>query len=1551
MNSTKKEKIKNWLIITRIRITNFIKEHKYVSAVIGLFLISAVVGLVVSATNDTIDSATVSNVVVRANTTTNNNYANNFSIINYNVSYNIGSACGSDIILVDKVVITAKLAKVGDNNDKIPDYVKWQSVQGEIGTASLEENGLTIKIVQENVDACGTNNIDIPLMVLNAENNSDIKLESVTVRAGTNGAKTPAVDLESQALTTTSNKTIDSFSVMAVGGVSPKDPDGNSRNVKYGILLGLPNEITNLEGYYISNASAGLDIYMYASDVNSSQELSLLTGEGMYGIYDDAVYNNHYFKDLPVLSSGKIGEEGITKSFIGTTVEEKTISVPKIEVLDNSTLEFEKHNSNNFNYSSKLKIGTKEFDCTAANNCSIDSSNVNLSQDGTYAMYYNITDSDNSWTTKIKQSIKVEDIDNSRVYALNGPKTLYLNSTEGSKIATSDFIATYGVEKLDSQNNYDIDVEYYNANGTNLVTCRYSETGVSCPSVASNTFVPGNYTQVFKIKSVSEDATGTEVNTITRNIVIGEKSYASKEIQAQKDKTVATASEYKGYIKIDDDWAECTSENNCTLSGNDTQNPGTKNINYTINYGSNVETTINSTLIVKNKYYKLPITLDYSNLSPVKYEKNGKQIYALASYFVTAKTNSLASKIALQVSTLDPAAAEKVIVETYDKQLGSNIASNDFYVNEKEGLVKVDDDNKNGLSGNYYSAAIGEKVELLSTFSYGADADSDLSGLKISLDVDDDLTLTSLNEEIDESNNFFNIDYERYGEELTEGFTRKIEFCPASGDCSDLPTGIDVKTINVEIKGDIKGGTNISLRTNYIVNKADDILNESFKSNATFTPIISDNKFGDEIKTTSKTVYATPYKLRTSVEVGEYEDEEFKTGVELDVSNNKKYTAASSINVTSPYMRQNTNAFGYSEIKEIPVRFTLPEGVNYVYNGNYQMQPDTNGGIVYKDGKTILTYTYTGVEPNSWYETIFFDFTIDISVKKLDEPIYVVSGDGTTNSIENDISSDKYKMINKYLDVTNNSPIAYGQYIYNANKTQLISSMDENEEFKFETKVYNNELSNNKTIKQNVKVYTVLPYNDEDESSYNGSYDIKFPTTASVMCTDEEPSVVKNNLDGVQWKDCNSFKNGDYYHGLTAYKTTYETIAINETKAFDILVKPIGNSFADVYKFNSYVKYDTSLENEKSLYKFEPIKVEVVSKNITGIVWEDFNENGIMEDDEKRIDSVILHLYDESNNEVKEPVSPNKNGVYSFSGLDVGKYYIVAEFNYDKYSITAPPSDYSDLSKISVFRTDSTEVIKPSENDSESSEANDNSQTNVTSEDSNNDTEEDDDSDVDEDDDTDDDGEDGEDEGDSSEGDEGASGDEGSSEEENEPEEDKTDSIVATVKTGLIEITEDTRSVKNINLGLALKRHFQPKLNKYITRAEVTNALGIITKTDFGKTKLAKLNVKSMNNSNIKIVYMLEIENIKYYPGYVRLVTETIPEGMAFNKDYSENAGWTLHDDGTITNNSLANETISEGEKKYLTIAFDLVSKEAGSFVNLASIDDAKILGGVSEDE
>ena len=311
----------------------------------------------------------------------------------------------------------------------------------------------------------------------------------------------------------------------------------------------------------------------------------------------------------------------------------------------------------------------------------------------------------------------------------------------------------------------------------------------------------------------------------------------------------------------------------------------------------------------------------------------------------------------------------------------------------------------------------------------------------------------------------------------------------------------------------------------------------------------------------------------------------------------------------------------------------------------------------------------------------------------------------------------------------------------------------------------------------------------------------------------------------------------------------------------------------------TYTKPDGT---ESGYIDFRDITLDVVSKKITGVVWEDFDVDGIMDDDEKKLDNVILRLYDEDGNQVGAETTPNEEGIYTFSAISEGNYYVTAEFNSDKYGVTGSPSeDVYDVSKLSVFK--SFEVTP--ENDSNSS-------------------------------------------------------DEESSDNDNQG------NTVAYGKTDTISVNSETRVVRYINLGLSLRKKFKVKMNKYITRAEVTNALGVVTKHDYGNTKLAKLDVKNINNLKIKVIYTIELQNVKYYPGYISLVTEQIPDGMSFNPEYAENKGWEMTDEGAVVNKTLADTLIYENDKKYLTIAFDITRKEAGSFINMASVDDLQILGG-----
>ena len=155
-----------------------------------------------------------------------------------------------------------------------------------------------------------------------------------------------------------------------------------------------------------------------------------------------------------------------------------------------------------------------------------------------------------------------------------------------------------------------------------------------------------------------------------------------------------------------------------------------------------------------------------------------------------------------------------------------------------------------------------------------------------------------------------------------------------------------------------------------------------------------------------------------------------------------------------------------------------------------------------------------------------------------------------------------------------------------------------------------------------------------------------------------------------------------------------------------------------------------------------------------------------------------------------------------------------------------------------------------------------------------------------------------------------------------------------------LEISTGVKTISNCNLGLSVKKDFRINVKKYISKIELTNNFGITQTKEYNRENLVKLDVKDINNLKIKVVYLVEVENIGYYPGYVYNIRDYIPTGMTFNENYKENANWYKEpgDVNNVLNNSLSNKLIYAGQKEVLTVAFDITRKEAGSFKNIVEI-------------
>ena len=75
------------------------------------------------------------------------------------------------------------------------------------------------------------------------------------------------------------------------------------------------------------------------------------------------------------------------------------------------------------------------------------------------------------------------------------------------------------------------------------------------------------------------------------------------------------------------------------------------------------------------------------------------------------------------------------------------------------------------------------------------------------------------------------------------------------------------------------------------------------------------------------------------------------------------------------------------------------------------------------------------------------------------------------------------------------------------------------------------------------------------------------------------------------------------------------------------------------------------------------------TKTISGLAWIDVNSDGIRETEEKFISDMKVYLLDK-NGEIIQTATTDANGQYKFDGVKQGKYYVVFEYDVNKYQVT-----------------------------------------------------------------------------------------------------------------------------------------------------------------------------------------------------------------------------------------------------------------------------------------
>ena len=1426
-----KQEIKDWFIIQRIRTLNFIKEHKYISAGIGTFILSCIILLVAFAnSNDEYINeikATI-NSVGQPNLSENSTIRS-FSTQVYDINYSLGlkenSSKGTcqdnETIIRDNVVITASYVA-----DKYVDahwvIISGQEYTAEYGMTDDVEDKTKLKLTTYSVKACETIHQQIYLKINNATPGAKITTTISIVDGPTSNTSDYDKSLvASNTIETTidSNLTELTLSPIIKGGkaYTNKGKIEDGKLVPFGIIL--KGNTDSLEGKYF-NPNQEIDLSVVD---NFGTELDLITDDSnFYGKYDDS---NIIIDGMPD------------------------------EVSSNA---------------SEVKVETSDSEVVSPESTSVSTSNV-----------------------KLNGSMQVELLQDEEYEELG----IIINDSESLECVSSKNCEKSIIKRNDEEELGDETVDEINVPGEYQITYKYPKNSNTYTILKRNVYVIEDNAGELDSESLTDNSTEEESENQQE-----QTAYIMRvnSINVKKGETINPV------IYINDEEQVCDSDNLCSVSyyKDSSLTESVTNINtivgtYYVKYvyedeenGILLQAVNTITISGLSKIHKLRIT--DLKIGDEVITSDGEVVFG--TYFVTVKSSVPENRhfVNVTLSSGDSSAT----VENYRKSSGSKINELTFNTDESGGLEL--------LSEN--TVAYGQEVILKSSLNYMNDGDTNITTLTNKIPLGNSFTLkecatgdeNSLEVCAYDSENSSLQYYLSIGDKEIVGITNEDnpQYLNEDNELSTLDGITFISDVSGEEIGytitNIAPGTIIDFRvrliTGTLYNSADPYTITSsvnYKQPSSTSEEEIETPMDDE----SVSIFITPFKSRNRILVNEFEQDTIINGANVNKSMFSIYPS-----VSLPANLINTNAVSAENI-EAKVIVTLPEGINYIYNESY------NVPSVSSDGRT-LTYNIENVVVNEWIEPIVFEGSYDIDIESgseliIESEIQVTAKNlsGTTDD-KTDISSKELRTASRKIIYQNDEEIAYLQY---ASK----SAVSKDEEFSMNVEIYNN----TSDVKTNVDIITVLPYNDEEMSNFNGYYLATFDS--NTLCTSDvvTQEAIKNN--SITWSSCDEFENNsDSENRISALKTTFESLESSQKEASEITINPVDNQTGDKYVFSSYVV--THNQNSISVSHMDNLTISVVSKQISGIVWEDFDDDGIMSDNEKRISDVTLKLYDSSTDEMVSSTISDENGKYILSDLeDNATYYVVAEFNNVKYGIS--PRVGTDKSvNSSFYSTEKQETIQLSnsrvltDEDLDSGEELEGDDYPENSEDA---------------------------------GDSDETEDDAGLEEELPTDEGQPASNVL-IRTDDIYISPNTKVVNNINLGLSLQKVYTVTLNKYITKAIVTNNLGVTTTKDYGKATLAKLDVKDINKLNIKVIYTIELENTGYYPGYIYNVKDYIPDGMSFNESYEENNGWTLNSDGYIENKTLFEDLVESGQKKYLTLALDISRKEAGSFINSVSVEE-----------
>lgn len=245
----------------------------------------------------------------------------------------------------------------------------------------------------------------------------------------------------------------------------------------------------------------------------------------------------------------------------------------------------------------------------------------------------------------------------------------------------------------------------------------------------------------------------------------------------------------------------------------------------------------------------------------------------------------------------------------------------------------------------------------------------------------------------------------------------------------------------------------------------------------------------------------------------------------------------------------------------------------------------------------------------------------------------------------------------------------------------------------------------------NIELLYILPYNGDGVSNGTGSnfagtisaeIDELLPEGYIAYYTKESSKSILNSeissdssIHWTEWQGYNTALTGITAIKITSSKNLSSSEYFSSKDGINLKVTTNGNKQANIYYNNFYAIHKngdvcknedcSSIESGLRIYSSNVTSSSVYNRTISGMVFIDEDYDGFSSDSEKKVSNIAVDLYKTTATieDLKDPLSvindsdtkvaettTQSNGLYNFSGLTAGNYYVKYTFDCDKYTVT-----------------------------------------------------------------------------------------------------------------------------------------------------------------------------------------------------------------------------------------------------------------------------------------